>query len=182
MKTQRIAAWAAALLTTAGAVAFAQPSATEAKRQMEQIQQEPARVGRSIERHVVEQQRDLKWRDGPPGLPKGSQIAVLEGDPAVADRLFTVRLKFPAGYRIPPHFHPADEHITVIDGEMRIGMGERFDEGVFQAVGAGGFIALPAGHPHYARVERPTEIQLHGVGPWRIIYVNPKDDPRRGAG
>ena len=65
----------------------------------------------------------LKWRDGPPSLPKWSQIAVLEGDPA-KDGPFVFRLKIPDGYRVPPHTHPKTERITVISGTFNVGMGE----------------------------------------------------------
>src|SRR5262249_2245214 len=69
----------------------------------------------------------IKWKDGPPSLPKGAMIAVLEGDPA-KEGSFVFRLKIPNGYRVPPHTHPKTERVTVISGTFNIGMGDKFDE------------------------------------------------------
>src|SRR5262245_55522400 len=69
----------------------------------------------------------LQWKNGPPSLPRGAKLAVLEGNPS-AEGPFTMRLKFPNGYRIPPHTHPKTERLTVISGTFRLGMGEKFDE------------------------------------------------------
>jgi hypothetical protein len=66
----------------------------------------------------------LEWKDGPPSLPKGAKIAVLEGDPG-KDGPFVFRVKVPDGYRIPPHTHPKMERVTVISGQFNIGMGEK---------------------------------------------------------
>ena len=54
---------------------------------------------------------ELKWGPAPAIFPAGAKMAVLQGDPGKPG-LFTVRLDMPDGYRIPPHWHPADEHIT----------------------------------------------------------------------
>src|SRR5687767_10795142 len=61
----------------------------------------------------------LRWTDAPPSLPPGAKIAVVEGDLTVAAP-YTVRLRFPDGYRIPPHFHPVDEHVTVLQGTFSL--------------------------------------------------------------
>jgi hypothetical protein len=44
---------------------------------------------------------------------------------------------------------------------------------------AGTFAALEPGVRHFAESEGETILQLHGVGPWGLIYVNPADDPRQ---
>src|SRR5688572_26592641 len=80
-----------------------------------------------VKAHVMMTPTDLKWGDGPPSLPKGAKMAVIEGDPKVANALFTIRLKLPANYKVMPHTHPADEHVTVISGTFMMGMGEKFD-------------------------------------------------------
>jgi quercetin dioxygenase-like cupin family protein len=61
------------------------------------------------------QPAEMKWGPAPPVLPPGAQIAVLSGDPG-GKGLVTLRLKLPPGYVIPPHWHPTDEHVTVISG------------------------------------------------------------------
>ena len=103
------------------------------------------------------------WQAAPPGLPPGSQIAVLEGDPSKAG-LFAMRAKLPANYKIPPHYHPADEHVTVISGALFMGGGDRLDEGKSKELGVGGFALMPAGLHHFAWTKEETVIQVHGSG------------------
>ena len=124
--------------------------------------------------HVPDQ---IKWQAGPPSLPPGSQVALLEGDPA-KEGFFTIRVRMPDGYKIAAHTHPKVEHLTVISGTFNIGMGPKFDKSATRAMPAGTFGYWPAGMQHFAWVKGETVVQLHGVGPWRIDYVDPADDPR----
>jgi len=128
--------------------------------------------------HSVFTPADIQWIDGPPSLPAGAKLAVLEGDPT-QEGIFTMRLKAPDGYKISPHWHPAFEHVTVISGVFNIGMGEKFDESKMQAIPAGGFTFMAPGMRHFASVKGETVVQLHGMGPWQLTYVNPADDPRQ---
>src|SRR5687768_17232539 len=120
---------------------------------------------------------DIQWKDGPPSLPKGAQIAVLEGDPS-KEGPFVFRVKVPDGYRVPVHTHPKTERVTVISGTFNIGMGEKFDEKATQAMPAGAYGFWEAGMKHFVWVKGETVLQFHGTGPWSIQYVNPADDPR----
>lgn len=119
----------------------------------------------------------ITWGPAPAILPPGAELAVLEGDPAKAEA-FTMRLRMPDGYRIPPHFHPVTEHVTVVAGKFRVGMGERFEAAKLSDLPAGTFAALAPGVRHFAQAQGATVIQLHGIGPWSLTYVNPADDPR----
>lgn len=131
--------------------------------------------------HVMLTSDDLKWGDAPPGLPKGARVAVIEGDPAKPGP-FTMRAEMPPNYRIMPHWHPAIEHVTVLSGELYMGNGEKLDEAGAKRLPPGGFSVMPIGHVHFAFTNaQPAVLQLHGIGPWGITYVNPADDPRRGA-
>jgi len=122
---------------------------------------------------------DLKW--SPVGsLPYGAEVAGLDGDMTKKTE-FTVRLRLPPNYKVPPHFHPADEHVTVIDGSFYVGMGDTFDEAAAKEMKTGGFHSIPKGTRHYAFTKGAAIIQLHGNGPWGITYVNPADDPRKTA-
>jgi hypothetical protein len=127
--------------------------------------------------HSIFNQNDVSWSKGPPSLPPGAEVAVLEGDPA-KDGQFTMRLRLPDGYKVPPHWHPKVEHVTVFSGTFQIGMGERFDEKAMKSMNAGAFGFWPAGMRHFVSVKGTTIVQFHGVGPWGINYVNPSDDPR----
>jgi hypothetical protein len=126
---------------------------------------------------VLNQPEGLKWKAGPPSLPKGAQIAVLEGDPS-AEGAFVFRVKAPDGYRIPPHTHSKIERVTVISGTFQIGMGEKFDEKALKPMPAGTYGYWEAGMKHFVEVKGETVVQFHGMGPWSIQYVNPADDPR----
>ncbi len=128
--------------------------------------------------HAVVNADDVTWKDGPPSLPKGSQMAVLYGDPS-KDGIFVMRLKLPANYKIPPHTHAVDEVVTVVSGEFNLGMGPQFDAGKTMALKAGGVVAMPPGTQHYVQINQETVVQLSTKGPWSIAYVNPADDPRK---
>jgi hypothetical protein len=120
---------------------------------------------------------EMQWTVGPDALPKGAEMVVLEGNPAKAGP-FTLRLKVPADYKIPPHWHPVVEHVTVISGTFYMGMGDKFDEKVATEMPVGSFAFMQPKMHHFAFSHDAAVIQLHGVGPWGITYLNPKDDPR----
>jgi quercetin dioxygenase-like cupin family protein len=122
--------------------------------------------------------REMKWETGPASLPRGAKVAVLEGNPAQPGP-FTLRVKLPRNYAIRPHTHPGIEHVTVIEGVIFMGHGETFDRDATTRLPAGSFIAIQPGHTHFAMTRGPATIQLHGIGPWAINYVNPADDPRK---
>ena len=102
----------------------------------------------------------------------------VQGDPS-KEGPFVYRLKMPAGYKIPPHLHKASENVTVLSGAFSIGIGTQFDQGKGQELPVGGFVSIPPNHPHYAWAGvRETIVQVHGVGPTDLRFVNPADDPR----
>jgi hypothetical protein len=82
------------------------------------------------------------WQDAD-GIPPGAKVAVLEGDPG-KEVFYTMRVKFPDGlYKIAPHTHPVAGHLTVISGTFNMGMGEKFDQNVGQAMPPGPFFVCP---------------------------------------
>jgi quercetin dioxygenase-like cupin family protein len=127
--------------------------------------------------HLMVAPSDLKWSDVP-SLPPGAKIAVIEG-PLTEAKPFTMRLRFPANYRIPAHYHGAIEHVTVISGTFNMGLGDKLDTKATRALGAGSMAIMQPGTRHFAWNEGETVIQVHGVGPWTLTYVNPADDPRK---
>jgi quercetin dioxygenase-like cupin family protein len=132
--------------------------------------------------HVLVSANDLKWGDPPPVFEKGASFTVVSGDPGKPG-LFVVRLKMPAGYKIAPHWHPTDEHVTVLAGTFALGMGEKFDQATMKELPTGGYALLPAEMRHYAMAKTEATVQVHGMGPFQLTYVNPGDDPsKRAAG
>ncbi|HKY60940.1 MAG TPA: cupin domain-containing protein [Gemmatimonadota bacterium] len=130
--------------------------------------------------HIVVEPGDIDWQPAPPILPAGANMAVLAGDLA-KEGPFVFRVRVPDGYQVAPHFHPGTESVTVISGTFGIGMGEAFDESALRDLGPGALIVIPAESPHFVRVKGETEIQVHGIGPWALTYVNPADDPSQTA-
>ena len=131
----------------------------------------------AADNHVVFNPDGIKWAAAPPSLPKGAQLAVLTGDPS-KEGPFVMRAKFPAGYKIPAHTHPVDEVVTVISGTFHLGSGAKLDQAKGETIKAGGFFSMPQGMQHYAWVTGETIVQINGMGPWGIAYVNQSDDPR----
>ena len=121
----------------------------------------------------------INWGPAPPVFPPGAQFAVVQGDPSVAGAIFTVRLRFPNGYILPPHRHPTDEHVTVLRGTFLVGLGENFSKDALQALKEDGFITAPANMAHFASARGITEVQVHAIGPFQLTYVHPEDDPRK---
>ena len=135
---------------------------------------------RSPEHVTVAVPDKLAWGPAPAILPRGAQLAIMEGDPT-KQGAFTMRLRMPHGYRIPPHSHPFVEHVTVIRGTFRVGMGDRFDASKLQNLPTGTFAAIGPGIRHFAEADGETVLQLHGEGPWSLTYVNPADDPSKAT-
>jgi len=127
--------------------------------------------------HLMVVPSDLKWGDVP-SLPPGAKIAVIEG-PMNEAKPFTMRLRLPADYRIPAHFHSAIEHVTVISGTFNMGTGEKLDANATRALGPGSVAIMQPGTRHLAWTKDETVVQVHGVGPWTVTYVNPAEDPRK---
>jgi len=129
--------------------------------------------------HVLVNEAGLKW--GPPPAifeQKGATFTVISGDPS-QNGIFVVRLKLQPGYRIAPHWHPTDEHVTVLSGTFQVGMGDTFDRAQLKDLSAGGYVLLPAEMHHFAMAKTVTELQVHGMGPFALTYVNPADDPSK---
>jgi len=122
---------------------------------------------------------EVKWGDAPAAFPKGAKLAVLYGDPSKAGELFIVRLKMPANYKLPAHWHPTDENITVISGTFLMGMGDKLDPAQTKPYPAGSFMVTPAKTNHYATVKKETVVEVAAMGPFAITYVNPNDDPTK---
>lgn len=123
---------------------------------------------------------ELTWGPAPAIFPAGAQMAVMQGDPG-GNALFTVRLRIPDGYKIPPHTHPTDENVTVVSGTFLVGMGTTFDTKNTMTLSAGGFVTAPANMAHFAAAKGATIVQVHAMGPFAMTYVNPADTPRAAA-
>lgn len=120
-----------------------------------------------------------KWMAGPPGLPAGSTFMVVKGDPGKAGD-FVIRAKLPANYAVPPHHHPTDEVVRVLNaGTLNYGMGDKADKANAGSLTKGYHVTMQANMNHWVFNTDPVEIQVSGTGPFAIVYANPADDPRK---
>jgi hypothetical protein len=122
---------------------------------------------------------EVQYGPPPPFLTPGSQLAVLEGNPMGTAGDYTVRVKMPDGYKIAPHWHPKRENVTVLSGALKVGMGDKWEDGKMASFPQGSFAYLEPSMHHYAQAQGETVIQIHGAAPLKLNYVNPSDDPRR---
>jgi hypothetical protein len=125
------------------------------------------------------QAKPMKWMDAAgAGLPAGAQMAVVSGDPGKAGA-FKVQLKMPADYAVPPHHHPTDEIVRVKSGTLNYGMGDTLDKtNAGQLTDPKTHVTMAAGMNHWVFTTEPTLVEVSGMGPFAIVYADPKDDPR----
>jgi len=115
---------------------------------------------------------ELKW-ESQGGLALGGiEQAKLVGDPSRPGS-YTIRLKFPAGYKLAPHTHPDSREVTILSGTWYTGYGQKFEEGALKALPAGSFYTEPASLPHFVEVREPVMIQVSGTGPSGRMFVDP---------
>ena len=105
----------------------------------------------------------LKWGPAPDAFPAGAKMAVESGDPSKAEE-FVVRLSFPTGYKIPPHFHPTDEHVRVHEGEFLVGMGDQLDASKTKKLAVGDTGTVPANMHHFALTRGATQMSVRRWG------------------
>ena len=162
-----------AVLILAAGAAWA---AADAARPADATKKPAAHKTAKKEMPVVMPAADIQWTDAPAVLPAGAKFAVLHGNPMAAGP-FTIRLQMPDGYKIMPHWHPTDEAVTVISGEFDANMGDKFDETGAHSLPAGSFALMPAHMHHFGFAKGDTTVQVSGMGPFKLVYVNPADDP-----
>ena len=113
-----------------------------------------------------------------PSLPAGAKLTVIEG-PLSEAVPFILRITFPANFQIPARWHPAIEHVTVISGTINMGLGDKLDRSKTKALSAGSVAIMQPKTNHFLWTDQEALVQVHGVGPWAINYVNTGDDPRK---
>ena len=121
-----------------------------------------------------------KWGDIPAGVMVGTpsvevggklQIAIVQGNPMQAGQPYTVRLSCTDGVKIAPHWHPTAENVTVVKGTFALGMGSKWDPSALKDLPAGGFASAPARMRHFASCKGDTIVQVHGLGPFVVNFV-----------
>lgn len=119
---------------------------------------------------------EMKWTQGALAMPGMEQVNLV-GDPAKPGP-YTLRLKFPAGYKLAPHTHPDSREVTILSGIWYTGYGEKSDPAALKALPAGSFYTEPANVAHFVETREPVIIQVSGTGPSARKFVNPADNPK----
>jgi quercetin dioxygenase-like cupin family protein len=114
--------------------------------------------------------QSIVWNPGSAKLPKGTKVAVLEGNPTKAG-MFTMRLEVPAGSKIAPHWHPRPERVTILSGQVEVGFGDTWDDTALRAFHAGDFYVNPPNSHHFVLFAKTSVVQITGDGPWEIQPV-----------
>lgn len=123
----------------------------------------------------------VPWKPAPPSMPKGTMLAVLEGDPK-SDGIFTMRMKIPPGFALPAHTHPRDERITVLEGSVFVGLGDVVDKTKGRKFEKGAFYVTPTPLPHFIWSDEGATLQITGSGPWEVHPVAaPSSQPAQGT-
>jgi len=103
----------------------------------------------------------------------GQWVEKVWGDPGKAGEPFVIRIHNDAGYIVLPHYHLIDENITVVKGSWALGTGKRFDKSGLQPMEVGTFGIAPKNMPHFAQSKTDTIVQVHGIGPFSSLLVDP---------
>ncbi len=125
------------------------------------------------EAHKIVHFGDLKWTP----IIKGCDLAPVSGDSNTEGAPFVLRIRCADGIKVPAHWHPTDEHLTVLKGTFLVGMGESFDEAKLQAMNFGNFLTMPKEMRHFGLCKGETIVQVHGAGPFKVNWVNPSEVP-----
>lgn len=120
---------------------------------------------------------ELKWVNAPASFAPGAKLALLKGDLAKPGT-FEFHLKLPAGYQFRPQSSSAIRRIVVVSGTFNYGDGEEFDKARTIPMHAG-YVQWLDKRPYFAWTSEETVLQIDGVGPLAIAYVNAADDPMK---
>jgi len=119
--------------------------------------------------HVVHA-KDIQWKPCPPNMPTGCEMEVMEGSPKSND-LFTIRFNVSGEFYIPPHTHPKDERVTVLQGKAYVAFGkDATKEGAKEFV-PGDYYVNARNEIHSVWADSGTIIQITGIGPWEAHFI-----------
>jgi quercetin dioxygenase-like cupin family protein len=105
-----------------------------------------------------------------PIKPMTDDVEVLFGDPEKAGEPFVMRIRELAGGVIPPHKHPVDENITVLQGTLYFAVSDKFDRAELKELKAGSYAFIPAGRTMFGYTPDAAIVQVHGIGPFHIHW------------
>lgn len=127
--------------------------------------------------HGMVTPEQLVWK----ALIPGVEMAVVAGDPGKKGGLYVIRIRAKDDVKVPPHWHPTDEHITVLAGSFLMAHGDKYDASRLMELKPGAHAVQPATMPHFGLHKAGTVVEVYGEGPFIVNFVNPEDDPGRAT-
>lgn len=112
-------------------------------------------------------------RDGKPTSRGRSGYEVISGNPEAQGAPFVIRIHNYDNQVLPPHWHPGDEHIVVVKGTWYLAAGDTWDRSAMREMNVGDYVFVPKGMRHFGLSKGETVVQIHGVGPFRIVLADP---------
>jgi quercetin dioxygenase-like cupin family protein len=110
-----------------------------------------------------------------PIRPMTQGVEIIYGDLEAAGEPFVMRIRELPGTIIPPHKHPVDEHITVVEGTIYFAVGDKFDRAAMKEIKAGGYAFIPQGRTMFGSIPDGAIVQVHGTGPFHIYWRDGAD-------
>lgn len=104
---------------------------------------------------------------------KSGGFEVVSGDPNKSGVPYVIRISNDSGFVVPPHTHPEDENIVVIEGSWTVAMGRRVNRAALQPMEVGAYAWVPKKMAHFGWSKTATVIQVHGIGPFSTDFVDP---------
>ncbi len=127
--------------------------------------------------HAVVTPAQLVWKPLIPGV----EMAVVSGDPNKAGGLYVIRIRTKGQVKVPPHWHPTDEHVTVLVGSFLMAHGDKYDASKLIDLKPGAHAMMPAKMPHFGLHKAGNVVEVYGEAPFVVNFVNPEDDPSRAG-
>jgi mannose-6-phosphate isomerase-like protein (cupin superfamily) len=127
--------------------------------------------------HAIVTPTQLVWKPLIPGV----EMAVVSGDPDKKGGLYVIRIRTKGEVKVPPHWHPTDEHVTVLAGSFLMARGEKYDDSKLIELKPGAHSVMLATMPHFGLHKAGNVIEVYGEGPFAPNFLNPEDDPKRGT-
>lgn len=101
-----------------------------------------------------------------PNLPDCAKGAVVDGDPGTGPS--TILAKWPAGCKVPMHWHTPNENLVIVSGGGKLDM----KDGGAQNVAQGAFVHMPSKHQHAFTCTSACTFYLVSDGTFDIHYVD----------
>ena len=99
----------------------------------------------------------------------GTKWSVLEGDKDAPGKTFTYAFFIPGGYW-EHHWHTQDARVAVIQGALKVALGDTLDKAGAVSYPVGSYLFVPANAQHTMGADVDTIIIGSAMGPWKTHH------------